>query len=51
MKLKIAIGLLVGGLSATSLAAVSPDEASAIGDTLTPLGAIQAANADGSIPA
>lgn len=33
------------------MAAVSPDEAAKLGDTLTPLGAEKAGNADGSIPA
>lgn len=51
MKLKIALGLLLGGMSAVAFAAVSPDEARQLGNTLTPLGAIQAANADGTIPA
>lgn len=51
MKLKIAIGLLLSGISATSFAAVSPEEAQKLGQSLTAVGAIQAGNADGSIPA
>ncbi|SES04843.1 MULTISPECIES: DUF1329 domain-containing protein [Halopseudomonas] len=51
MKLRIAIGLLLSGISAAALAAVSPDEAQQLGQNLTFIGAIQAANADGSIPA
>ncbi|PCC99557.1 DUF1329 domain-containing protein [Halopseudomonas pelagia] len=50
MKLNIAIGLLLGGLSAASFAAVSPEEAEKLGQSLTAVGAIQAGNADGSIP-
>lgn len=37
--------------SSTSQAAVSADEAAALGKTLTPIGAEMAGNADGSIPA
>lgn len=45
-------GALVLSLLATSvMAAVSPDEAAKLGQTLTPLGAEMAGNADGSIPA
>ena len=51
MKLRIAIGLLLSGMSAAALAAVNPDEAQQLGQNLTFIGAIQAANADGSIPA
>jgi len=50
MKLNIAIGLLLGGLSAASYAAVNPEEAQKLGQSLTAVGAIQAGNADGSIP-
>ena len=50
MKLNIAIGLLLGGLSAASYAAVSPEEAQKLGQSLTAVGAIQAGNEDGSIP-
>ncbi|MCG2599733.1 MAG: DUF1329 domain-containing protein [Achromobacter sp.] len=38
-------------LSGSVLAAVSPEEAAKLGDSLTPLGAEKAGNADGSIPA
>ncbi|MEH6471752.1 MAG: DUF1329 domain-containing protein [Halopseudomonas sp.] len=38
-------------LSGPSLAAVSTEEAAKLGDTLTPIGAEKAGNADGSIPA
>src|SRR5574343_1984274 len=44
-------GALVLSLLATSvMAAVAPDEAAKLGQTLTPLGAEMAGNADGSIP-
>lgn len=47
----LAVGFisLVGTLSA--MAAVSPQEASALGGELTPFGAIKAGNAEGTIPA
>ncbi|MBM7060276.1 DUF1329 domain-containing protein [Pseudomonas sp. UL073] len=38
-------------LATTVMAKVSPEEAAQLGDTLTPIGAVKAANADGSIPA
>ncbi|WP_137820577.1 DUF1329 domain-containing protein [Pseudomonas sp. 2FG] len=38
-------------LAGTALAAVTPEQAAQLGKTLTPLGAEQAGNADGSIPA
>lgn len=38
-------------LTTNALAAVTPDEAAALGTTLTPLGAEMAGNTDGSIPA
>ena len=45
-------GVLTLSLLATSvMAAVSPDEAAKLGNTLTPVGAEMAGNADGSIPA
>ncbi len=45
-------GVLTLSLLATSvMAAVSPDEAAKLGNTLTPLGAEMAGNADGTIPA
>ncbi|AYC31763.1 DUF1329 domain-containing protein [Pseudomonas cavernae] len=45
-------GVLALSLLATSvMAAVSADEAAKLGNTLTPLGAEKAGNADGSIPA
>lgn len=47
-------GLLACTLAASSyscFAAVSADEAKALGTTLTPVGAIKAGNADGTIPA
>ena len=45
-------GILTLSLLATSvMAAVSPDEAAKLGNTLTPVGAEMAGNADGSIPA
>ncbi|MDH4611566.1 DUF1329 domain-containing protein [Pseudomonas sp. BN102] len=40
------LSLLAGGV----MAAVSPEEATKLGTTLTPLGAEKAANADGSVP-
>ncbi|WP_251702234.1 DUF1329 domain-containing protein, partial [Metapseudomonas boanensis] len=38
-------------LAGSALAAVTPEQAAQLGKTLTPLGAEQAGNADGSIPA
>ena len=46
--ISILAGLAVGG---SAWAAVSPDEARQLGDTLLPWGAEKAGNADGSIPA
>ncbi|MGH8347084.1 MAG: DUF1329 domain-containing protein, partial [Pseudomonas sp.] len=43
--------LSLTALSGAVLAAVPPDEAAQLGKTLTPVGAQQAGNADGSIPA
>ncbi|WP_313054243.1 DUF1329 domain-containing protein [Pseudomonas lopnurensis] len=51
MKFQVALGLLLSGMSLSSLAAVSADEAAQLGKTLTPVGAEMAGNADGSIPA
>jgi len=49
---KLALILLVGIVSAgPSAAKVTPEEAAALGATLTPIGADPSANADGSIPA
>src|SRR5690606_4729428 len=43
---------LVGiGLATPAFAAVTAEEAKQLGTTLTPFGAVKAANADGSIPA
>src|SRR4051812_44412789 len=44
------LALLLAGTAAAQ-AAVSPDEAKALGTTLTAVGAEKAANKDGSIPA
>ena len=38
-------------LASSVMAAVSPDEAAKLGTSLTPVGAVMAGNADGSIPA
>jgi hypothetical protein len=43
--------LVAATLSSAAQAAVSADEAAQLGTTLTPVGAIKAGNADGSIPA
>ncbi len=43
--------LLVTGLAGHSFSAISADEAARLGKDLTPVGAEQAGNADGSIPA
>ncbi len=51
MKLQLAFSIALAGLSACALAAVSPQEAAELGKTLTPWGAIQAGNAEGTIPA
>lgn len=45
--LPLALGLLASPL----WAAVSPEQASALGDSLTPMGAERAGNASGEIPA
>ncbi len=48
----VAASLLMGGQgTGTAFAAPTADEAAQLGKTLTPLGAIKAGNADGSIPA
>ncbi len=51
MKLKVALGLMLSGLSTLSMAAVPAEEAAKLGDTLTPIGAIVAGNEAGTIPA
>jgi uncharacterized protein DUF1329 len=52
MKLKQSLLALATGLACgAGFAAVTPEEAKALGTTLTPVGAIIAANKDGSIPA
>jgi hypothetical protein len=52
MKLKQSLLALATGLACgATFAAVTPDEAKALGTTLTPVGAIMAGNKDGSIPA
>jgi hypothetical protein len=49
--LDLALGLVIAFSMAAVRAAVSSEEAKALGTTLTEFGAIKAANADGSIPA
>lgn len=44
------VALAIAALSASALAAVSPEEVARLGSSLTPLGAEKAGNADGSIP-
>ena len=44
-------GLAVASIAAAAQAAVTADEAKALGTTLTPVGAEKAANKDGTIPA
>ncbi|MGB5860447.1 DUF1329 domain-containing protein [Pseudomonas aeruginosa] len=51
MKFQIVLGLALTGLSACALAAVGQEEAAELGKSLTPWGAIQAGNAEGTIPA
>ncbi len=43
-------GLLIATATSPAFAKVSPDEASQLGDALTPLGAVKAASEDGRIP-
>lgn len=50
MKFQLAFGIALSGLSACALAAVSPQEAAELGKSLTPWGALQAGNAEGTIP-
>ncbi|MFT6915759.1 MAG: hypothetical protein ACJAWL_002069 [Motiliproteus sp.] len=50
-RLSVAILATSALLSAHTLAAVSAEDAAKLGASLTPVGAIQAGNADGSIPA
>ncbi|ROM33942.1 hypothetical protein BK648_24600 [Pseudomonas poae] len=47
----LAVGVISLAGSMAAVAAVSPQEAAALGADLTPFGAIKAGNADGSIPA
>ena len=51
MKRQIAWSIALLGFATCSMAAVSPEEAAQIGKTLTAFGAIQAGNAEGTIPA
>lgn len=51
MRAYIALALASSMFSGLALAKVSDSEAAKLGQELTPVGAIQAANADGSIPA
>lgn len=51
MKLQVALGLMLSGISSISMAAVSAEEAAKLGDTLTRVGAIAAGNEAGTIPA
>jgi hypothetical protein len=48
---KSLITALLAVMSASAMAAVSPEEAAQLGKTLTPVGAEQAGNKDGTIPA
>lgn len=50
MKLQLALCVALGGLSDFAYAAVTPEEAQELGRSLTPFGAIQAGNAEGTIP-
>ena len=43
--------MLTAGMAATVWAELSPEEIAKLGNELTPLGAIKAGNADGTIPA
>jgi hypothetical protein len=47
---KILVGLLAAAFAAHASAAITADEAKALGTTLTPVGAEKAANKDGTIP-
>lgn len=47
----LAVGFISLASSITAMAAVSPQEASAMGGELTPFGAIKAGNTEGTIPA
>jgi hypothetical protein len=51
MQLRTLVPAVALAMSAPAIAAVTADEASQLGSTLTEFGAIRAANADGSIPA
>lgn len=51
MKLHNILPLVAIGLAAPAFAAVTAEESKQLGTTLTPFGAVKAANADGSIPA
>src|SRR5690606_4677693 len=50
MKFQLAFGLVLSGMSAFAIAAVSPEEAAELGKSLTLTGAIQARNEAGTIP-
>src|SRR3712207_9564823 len=50
-RLKLPIAMLATAISTASMAAVTADEAKALGNTLTPWGAEKAGNKDGTIPA
>ncbi len=50
MKRQLALSVALLGFASVSMAAVSPEEAAQIGKTLTAFGAIQAGNAEGTIP-
>lgn len=50
MKLQLALCVALGGLSAFAYAAVTPEEAQELGRSLTPFGAIQAGNAEDTLP-
>ncbi|TKA89680.1 DUF1329 domain-containing protein [Halopseudomonas bauzanensis] len=51
MKHRLVLLAALSGFSAFSLAAVSPQEAAELGESLTPWGAIKEGNAEGTIPA
>ena len=51
MKFHNILSLVAIGLATPAFAAVTAEEAKQLGTTLTPFGAVKAANADGSIPA
>ena len=51
MKNRLMMCIALSGISTFSLAAVSPEEAAKLGDSLTPWGAIKEGNSEGTIPA